>query len=97
MSVSSVSFNLESAASNVLNGIPKDGSLYEVGVRDGDMVTNINGDLISNYDDILTSLALVKEGSNIDITIKSSSGELCKFQAPMVTDEEINEVVKANK
>ena len=62
------------SASNVLNGI-KAGSLYELGVRDGDMITNINGDSISNYDDILTSIALVKTGSNIDITIKNKNGE----------------------
>lgn len=29
--------------------------------------------------------------------IKCSNGEICKFQAPLVTDEEINEVVARNK
>ena len=36
------------------------------------------------------------KGSGVAL-IKSSNGELCKFQAPMVTDEEINDVVANNK
>ena len=61
--------------SNVLNGIPKDGSLYLAGARDGDVVTRINGSSVSNYDDIQTYLALVKEGEKVDITIKNKDSE----------------------
>ena len=61
--------------SNVLSNMPEDGSLYIAGARDGDIVTKINGSSVSNYDDIQTYLALVKEGNSVDITIKNNTGE----------------------
>ena len=61
--------------SNVLSGIPKTGSLYEAGARNGDIVTKINNTKTKNYDDIQTSLALVKPGEEISITIKSNNKE----------------------
>lgn len=62
-------------SSTVLNSMPTDGSLYLAGARDGDTITKINGSSVTNYDDVQTYLALVKEGNNIDITIKNKSGE----------------------
>ena len=51
------------STTNVLNNIPTDGSLYTLGVRDGDIVTKINNKKIKNYDDIQLYLALANQKS----------------------------------
>lgn len=59
-------------ASNVLYDIPENGSLYKLGIRNGDVITKINGHKTKNYDDIQTFLALANEkekNSPIDVTI----------------------------
>ena len=59
---------------NVLNNIPTDGSLYTLGVRDGQTVTKINNKKVKNYDDIQLYLALANQKSKnnkVDITIKN--------------------------
>ena len=64
------------STTNVLHNMPKDGSLYLAGARDGDKVVKINNNKIKNYDDIQTYLALVKPGKAIDITIKDKNNKL---------------------
>ena len=66
------------SSSNVLYNIPETGSLYNLGVRSGDIVTKINNKKTNNYDDIQTYLALAtqkRKDANIDITIKSNNIE----------------------
>ncbi|MBP3635208.1 MAG: RIP metalloprotease RseP [Bacilli bacterium] len=63
------------SASNELSSIPKDGSLYEAGARDGEIITSINGQKVKNYDDISTYLALVETGEKINLTIKNDSNK----------------------
>lgn len=57
----------------VLNDIPKDGSLYLAGARDGQKITKINDKKVKNYDDIQTRLAIIGEGKKIKITIEDKS------------------------
>ena len=54
---------------NKLDNIPKDGSLYALGVRDGQIITKINDKKVKNYDDIQTYLALANEkNKNVIVT-----------------------------
>ena len=77
--------------SNVLDNIPNTGSLYELGARDGDIITKINGKKTKNYDDIQTYLALAKEKDEkavVDITIKSNNKETTYKVSPKKNDED---------
>ena len=63
---------------NTLHDIPKDGSLYNLGVRDGSKIVKINDRKVNNYDDIQTSLALINQktkNNNINITILDNNKE----------------------
>ena len=63
---------------NVLHDIPKDGSLYTLGIRDGDKIVKVNGRKVDNYDDIQTSLALINQktkNNKIDLTISNGKVE----------------------
>lgn len=62
-------------ATNELHNIPQDGSLYKMGVRDGEYVTRINNKKVKNYDDIQLYLALAtskKKNANVSIGITNS-------------------------
>ena len=58
-------------ATNTLDSLPKTSRLYELGARDGQIITKINNKKVNNYDDIQTILALTKEKETINITVKS--------------------------
>lgn len=65
-------------ATNKLDNIPKDGSLYALGIRDGQIITKINNNKVRNYDDIQTYLAIANEknkNASVSITIKSNVSE----------------------
>ncbi len=62
-----------STASTTLSDIPKNGSLYEAGGRNGDVITKINGKKVKTYDDIQTYLAINGEGNKVDITLKDKN------------------------
>ena len=60
-------------ATNVLNNLPKEGSLYNLGVRDGQKIVRINGKKVNNYEDIQLYLAVAtskNKTANVNITIK---------------------------
>ncbi|MBQ9024550.1 MAG: RIP metalloprotease RseP [Bacilli bacterium] len=63
---------------NILDNMPKTGSLYIAGARDGSEVIKINNNKVKNYDDIQTYLALATEKdkqASVNITIKDTTGE----------------------
>lgn len=62
-------------ANNVLSDIPKDGSLYLAGARDGDKVIKIDDKKVKDYDDIQTRLAIAGEGSTIKITLEDKNNK----------------------
>ncbi len=64
-----------STASTTLNDIPKDGVLYSLGARNGDVITKINGKNIKSYDDVQTYLAINGEGKKADITLKNKNNQ----------------------
>lgn len=77
-------------ASNVLDNIPKDYNLYLQGARDGDKIVELNGKKTKNYDDIQTYLALVKKGSEINVTIQDNNGEEKNLNVKPKKDEDGN-------
>lgn len=49
--------------------------LYEVGARNGDKITKVNGKDTSDFDDILTQIAIAGEGKEISVTVSSDKNE----------------------
>lgn len=81
------SVDMTPAISKVEIGYP----LYEVGVRDGDIVKEINGHNVSTMDDLRLYLALDNDGSEMDFVIERHGKEYKYSVAPK---EEENEETK---
>lgn len=89
-------------ANNVLSDIPKDGSLYLAGARDGDKIVKIDNKKVKDYDDIQTRLAIAGEGSTIKITIEDKNKKQNTYTIKPKKDKEDNNYyygisVKVNK
>ena len=68
--------------------------LYEVGVRDGDIVKEVNGNKISTMDDLKIYLALENDGSETEFVIERDGKEYTYKVTPVEEkDEETNETV----
>lgn len=65
--------------------------MYEVGVRDGDIVKKINGNTVSTMDDLRLYLALDNDGSETDFVIERNGKEYKYSVTPL---EEENEETK---
>ncbi|MBQ3475248.1 MAG: site-2 protease family protein [Bacilli bacterium] len=64
-----------SFSTNELIGLKEGYPLYELGARDGDKITKINGKSISDFDDVLTQIAISGEGKEITVTYSSNGKE----------------------
>ena len=64
-----------SFSTNELTGLKEGYPLYDIGARDGDKITKINGKDISDFDDVLTQIAIAGEGKEITVTYKSNGKE----------------------
>lgn len=80
-------------ATNVLNDIPQDGSLYNLGVRNGQIITKINNKNVKNYDDIQLYLALAtskKKDANVNITIKNEKNIIKTYNVKPIKNKDGN-------
>lgn len=89
-------------ANNVLDDIPKDGSLYLAGARDGDKIVAIDNKKVKDYDDIQTRLAIAGEGSTIKVTVEDENEKQNTYTIKPKKNEEDNNYyygisVKVNK
>ena len=64
-----------SFSTNELTGLKEGYPLYDIGARDGDKITKINGKDISDFDDVLTQIAIAGEGKEITVTYVSNGKE----------------------
>ena len=74
--------------SNKLDNLPKDGALYQVGARDGDIITKIDNKKVRNFDDIQLYLALNTNGEKINVTIKKGENEKKYTLTPKLDKED---------
>ena len=80
--------------SPVISKVDEDYPMYEVGVRGGDIVKEINGKSISTMDDLRLYLALENDGSETDFLIERDGKE---YKFSVTPKEEENEETKAKE
>ena len=62
-------------STNIIDSIDKKYPLYKEGVRNKDRIIKINNAKITDYDDIQTELAVIKEKSKISVTVLKPNGK----------------------
>lgn len=69
-----------SFTTNELSGLKKDYPLYELGVRDGDKIIEIDNKKIKNFDDIQTRIAISGGKKTLSIKIKNKNNKIKTYK-----------------
>ena len=73
-----------------LDNIPKDGSMYLAGARDGEKIVKVDNKKVKSYDDVQTYLAIVGEGNSAKITLEDKNGNTKTYNVKPKLNKEDN-------
>lgn len=73
-----------------LDNIPKDGSMYLAGARDGEKIVKVDNKKVKSYDDVQTYLAIIGEGNSAKITLEDKAGNTKTYNVKPKLNKEDN-------
>lgn len=59
----------------IISSVDKNYNAYKVNVKEGDLITKVNGHKVSTLDDVMLEFELIEEGDNVKLTLINSNGD----------------------